>query len=449
MQEGDNPYEILEVEMWCADEKVIKKSYRKLAMKYHPDKQNTDEERDEATKKFAQIAEAYELLTDPVKRYDWRQAYEEKTKRPSQPSVSSVQTTFRRPQSAGVVQRPRGAARARSPMRNSAGAAGAMQPRQPPPPPRPMPAPKNRPGLQTTSATSSGRGRGRGPPQQGRGPPPPPSASERHAQTKQQRAPEAGRAKKTKDPFLIFQEVMTEEYGDDYKAQIAKEWQQDGTVKRESKKGIFGSNRSSDDKKDVPSYKDTFKDIDLNGDKVLSRQELRNYVESNQTLYAVLGKSLNLHPQQSIDIATDVAFSLAKWDGKDEDAAMASYFLAQKKRKDGKMNMDMTKDEFKQFYKNYVQSQKGSYDFFLRTMFAAYDLNGDGKLQRKEFENFLEIFYHANYQGKMAMPNKPELLRVAHARLDKNKDGIMSFSEVRDLLQVAAVLTDKSKKPQA
>jgi len=239
---------------------------------------------------------------------------------------------------------------------------------------------------------------------------------------------------------LIFEEVMTEEFGEDYKSKIVDDWNQDGGVQKKSSRGLFGSKES--DKLDLASYKDVFKEIDINGDKVLSRQELRKYVESNEALHVVLAKSLNLHPQQAIDIATDVAFSLAKWDGKDEDVAQASYFLAQKNRKKGE-KLEMTKDEFKQFYKTYVKSQKGSYDFFLRTMFAAYDLNGDGKLQKKEFENFLNIFYHANYQGKNYMPNKSELARVAQVRLDKNKDGMMSFSEIRDLLQVAAVLAEK------
>merc|ERR1711935_892155 len=203
---------------------------------------------------------------------------------------------------------------------------------------------------------------------------------------------------------------------------------------------FFGA-KKTEDKKNVPSYKDAFKEIDLDGDKEISRKELRSFVESSESLHAVLGKSLNLNPQLSIDIATDVAFSLAKWDGKDEDVAMASYFLAQRNRKKGKA-MNMTKDEFKSFYKSYVQSQKGSYDFFLRTMFAAYDMNGDGMLQRQEFENFLTIFYHANYHGKMQMPQKAELVRVAQSRLDANRDGLMSFSEIRDLLMVAAMVTD-------
>jgi molecular chaperone DnaJ len=52
-----------------ADDKVIKKSYRKLAMKYHPDRNPDDKE---AEAKFKEAAEAYETLRDVDKksRYD-------------------------------------------------------------------------------------------------------------------------------------------------------------------------------------------------------------------------------------------------------------------------------------------------------------------------------------------------------------------------------------------
>ena len=58
-------YEILEVEPTATDEE-IKKSYRKLALKYHPDKHIGNEE--EAQKRFQEIVSAYGVLKDPVER---------------------------------------------------------------------------------------------------------------------------------------------------------------------------------------------------------------------------------------------------------------------------------------------------------------------------------------------------------------------------------------------
>ncbi len=57
-------YELLGIEKG-ADEKQIKSAYRKLAMKYHPDKNPGDKVAEE---KFKEINEAYEILSDPSKR---------------------------------------------------------------------------------------------------------------------------------------------------------------------------------------------------------------------------------------------------------------------------------------------------------------------------------------------------------------------------------------------
>ena len=49
-----------------ADEREIKRAYRKQTLKYHPDKISSDEmSREEAEKKMASINEAYEVLGDP------------------------------------------------------------------------------------------------------------------------------------------------------------------------------------------------------------------------------------------------------------------------------------------------------------------------------------------------------------------------------------------------
>jgi DnaJ-class molecular chaperone len=56
-------YDILGIPR-SADSDAIKKAYRKLARKYHPDLNKSSE----ASKKFAEVQEAYDVLRDPEKR---------------------------------------------------------------------------------------------------------------------------------------------------------------------------------------------------------------------------------------------------------------------------------------------------------------------------------------------------------------------------------------------
>ena len=62
-------YEVLGVDK-SANEDALKKAYRKLAIKYHPDKNPGDAEAEE---KFKEIAEAYDVLSDPQKRQRYDQ----------------------------------------------------------------------------------------------------------------------------------------------------------------------------------------------------------------------------------------------------------------------------------------------------------------------------------------------------------------------------------------
>ena len=57
-------YEVLELSR-TATEAEIKKAYRRMAMKYHPDRNPDDAE---AESKFKEAKEAYEILSDSQKR---------------------------------------------------------------------------------------------------------------------------------------------------------------------------------------------------------------------------------------------------------------------------------------------------------------------------------------------------------------------------------------------
>lgn len=70
--QGKDFYKILGI-THESNEDEIKKAYRKLALKFHPDK-NSDPD---AEDKFKEIAEAYEVLTDPQKRSVYDQFGEE------------------------------------------------------------------------------------------------------------------------------------------------------------------------------------------------------------------------------------------------------------------------------------------------------------------------------------------------------------------------------------
>lgn len=61
---ADDYYKTLGVEK-NADQEAIKKAYRKLALKYHPDRNPGNHEAEE---KFKKISEAYAVLSDPEKR---------------------------------------------------------------------------------------------------------------------------------------------------------------------------------------------------------------------------------------------------------------------------------------------------------------------------------------------------------------------------------------------
>lgn len=113
-------YEVLEVSIE-ASALEIKKAYRQLALKHHPDRNGGSLE---STERFKEIGEAYDCLSDPVKKYDYDSSLRQQQKermygggaRPAdssslnqnsgRPSVSTATTNTKRPSRGYPRQRP-------------------------------------------------------------------------------------------------------------------------------------------------------------------------------------------------------------------------------------------------------------------------------------------------------------------------------------------------------
>jgi len=107
---GISYYELLEIEKG-ASEREIKKAYRAMALKYHPDKIGSgasEEEKDAAQERFMRVSKAYDVLSDEMIRNRYNKLlksgyyeYDEKTwnnfvydNSPNAPGFSSVDTPW-------------------------------------------------------------------------------------------------------------------------------------------------------------------------------------------------------------------------------------------------------------------------------------------------------------------------------------------------------------------
>lgn len=70
MNEQQDPYETLNLPR-NATQAQIKSAYRKLALKYHPDKQQNEEDKRKCSETFTFISNAYEILGDPERRQEF------------------------------------------------------------------------------------------------------------------------------------------------------------------------------------------------------------------------------------------------------------------------------------------------------------------------------------------------------------------------------------------
>ena len=90
----NDPYKVLNVSPSASDEEV-KKAYRDLARKYHPDNYHDNPLADLAQEKMKEINEAYEEIQNHpwFKDIDWDALYRKEIEPPYKPSVKSAEST--------------------------------------------------------------------------------------------------------------------------------------------------------------------------------------------------------------------------------------------------------------------------------------------------------------------------------------------------------------------
>jgi Ca2+-binding EF-hand superfamily protein len=178
-----------------------------------------------------------------------------------------------------------------------------------------------------------------------------------------------------------------------------------------------------------------FDALDVNVDHHLSEKELHAFVAQHAELWAMLSVNLGLPEERCQKIATDVAFKLAcggaaKSVGAENDGSD----LAQE---DGRTSHhSMSEDQFVSFKTRIVDDPKGQQLFFHRTVFAAFDKDGNEYLDSTEVDAFLDVFYEAGsiFKGDARLPQKEELAKMVREKLDVDGDGRLTFEEMHSLI---------------
>lgn len=182
-------------------------------------------------------------------------------------------------------------------------------------------------------------------------------------------------------------------------------------------------------------------DTDKNG--TISRNESAKYIEKNAKLWAMLAVNLNLPEQKCRDIATEVAYKLAKKIGKNFQSCPTLDAIDQPDDDDvvlAEQNREPTLKEISRFL-DFVQTPSGEQEFFHRTVFETYDRDGNGYLDNDELDGFLNVFYEAGsiFAGDARLPPSKFLLKMeVLVSLDTDGDGRLTFPELRSLISGGA-----------
>ena len=123
MQQAPSHYAVLGLSRKEFTPEQLKKNYRALALRWHPDRNRGDEQA--AAEKFKELQEAFNTLNDPEARIVYRRAGRQRRRRASGSAAAAKANAAAGAQPAAPAPPP-------------------PQTRAPPPPPQPQPRPRRR-----------------------------------------------------------------------------------------------------------------------------------------------------------------------------------------------------------------------------------------------------------------------------------------------------------------
>lgn len=149
----------------------------------------------------------------------------------------------------------------------------------------------------------------------------------------------------------------------------------------------------------------------------------------------MLAVNLNLPEEQCFDIATDVAFQLAKTK-KSKSARDLRKSLTDTT---SEREREPTVRELQSFL-DFVKKPKGEQEFFHRTVFQAFDQDENGYLDLDELDKFLEIFYEADsiFANDSRLPPKEMLKEMVLKEFNTDGDCRLGFQDIRFLISGGA-----------
>ena len=112
-------------------------------------------------------------------------------------------------------------------------------------------------------------------------------------------------------------------------------------------------------------------------------------------------------------------------------------------------DIEMTQEQFSCFLTQYLASPAGQQEFFARTVFTAFDQDGNGELDELELDQFLNLFYEAGsiFFRDKRLPEKSRLRQLV-MECDADGDGRLSFEEIADVITGKMALSAAEIQPE-